>query len=117
MKKSVFLLVCAMALCACATNSTNEKGINAVPTVVKNVISQANKTCTVDSDCVAVQKGCCMCAGYEAVNKVAAKKIESVWQQACSNVPCTREMCYVQITPKCVNNTCQGELIKPLGAN
>ena len=31
--------------------------------------------------------------------------------------PCTREMCYVQITPKCENNVCTGELILPKGRN
>ena len=43
----------------------------------------------------------------------AAEKVQKVWNKECQMAPCTREMCYVQITPKCENNVCTGEL-KPM---
>ncbi len=116
MKKAILLIICAAALAACSS-APKRAGINAVPAKVTKAIAKADKSCTVDADCAVVQKGCCMCAGYEAVNKAAAEKVQSVWNEECQMAPCTREMCYVQITPKCENNVCTGELILPKGRN
>ena len=116
MKKAILLIICAAALAACSS-APKRAGINAVPAKVTKAIAKADKSCIVDADCAAVQKGCCMCAGYEAVNKAAAEKVQSVWNEECQMAPCTREMCYVQITPKCENNVCTGELILPKGRN
>ena len=116
MKKAILLIICAAALAACSS-APKRVGINAVPAKVTKAIAKADKSCTVDADCAAVQKGCCMCAGYEAVNKAAAEKVQSVWNEECQMAPCTREMCYVQITPNCENNVCTGELILPKGRN
>lgn len=116
MKKAILLIICAAALAACSS-APKRVGINAVPAKVTKAIAKADKSCTVDADCAAVQKGCCKCAGYEAVNKAAAEKVQSVWNEECQMAPCTREMCYVQITPKCENNVCTGELILPKGRN
>ena len=116
MKKAILLIICAAALAACSS-APKRVGINAVPAKVTKAIAKADKSCTVDADCAVVQKGCCMCAGYEAVNKAAAEKVQSVWNEECQMAPCTREMCYVQITPKCENNVCTGELILPKGRN
>ena len=113
--KKIFLLVSALAVLAgCAASNP---GINAVPAKLTAVIEKADKSCQVDADCVAVQKGCCMCAGYEAVNKNAAVKVESVFEKQCANGACTREMCYVQIEPACEKNVCTGKLILPKGQN
>lgn len=116
MKKAILLVICAAALAACSA-APKRVGINAVPAKVTKAIAKADKSCTVDADCAAVQKGCCMCAGYEAVNKAAAEKVQTVWNKECQMAPCTREMCYVQITPKCENNVCTGERILPKGMN
>ena len=113
--KKIFLLVSALAVLAgCA--ATNP-GINTVPAKLTAAIKKADKSCQVDADCVAVQKGCCMCAGYEAVNKNAAAKVESVFEKQCASGACTREMCYVQIEPTCEKNVCTGKLILPKGQN
>lgn len=114
MKKLLLLTCCAAVLSACA--ATNP-GINTVPAKLTAAIKKADKSCQVDADCVAVQKGCCMCAGYEAVNKNAAAKVESVFEKQCASGACTREMCYVQIEPICKQNVCTGNLILPKGQN
>lgn len=116
MKKTLLLIVCAAVLAACSA-APKRAAINAVPAKVTKAIAKADKSCSADADCAAVQKGCCMCAGYEAVNKTAAEKVQRVWNKECQMAPCTREMCYVQITPKCENNVCTGELVLPKGMN
>lgn len=109
--KKVLLLVCmAAGAAACATGGA---GINAVPAKLTKAVSVADKTCQTDADCVAVQKGCCPCAGFEAVNKAAAARIQPVFEKACENGGCTREMCYTRITTACVNRVCTGTLIAP----
>lgn len=112
MKKLLVLGLFSAVLAACAS-STQEAAINAVPAKLTKAVSAADRACTADSDCVAVQKGCCMCAGYEAVNTAAAAKVQKVQEKQCANSACTREMCYVQITPKCQNNVCVGEKVLP----
>ena len=91
MKKILIVLACAAALGACTSTGA----------------------CQTDADCVAVQKGCCPCAGFEAVNKTAANKVQKVFENACANAGCTREACYTRITTSCVNNVCTGKLIAP----
>lgn len=108
MKKVLFLTVCAAVLAACSA-APKSVGINAVPKALTKAIKKADKACTVDADCVAVQKGCCMCDGYQAVSKSGAEQVKAAFETACAAGACTREMCYVQIEPKCVNNVCMGE--------
>lgn len=112
MKKTVILVFGAMALAACSS-APKSVGINAMPVKLNQAISKADKACMTDADCVAVKKGCCECAGYEAVNQAAAEKVQKVWEKECQLAPCTREMCYVQIDPVCENNVCTGKL-KPM---
>lgn len=110
--KKVFVLMCmAAGLAACVSN--NSVGINAVPAKLTKAVAAADRTCQTDADCVAVQKGCCPCAGFEAVNKTAAEKVQTVFEKACANGGCTREMCYTRITTSCVNHVCTGKLIAP----
>lgn len=116
MKKILFFAVMS-ALCAACSSTPKEMGINAMPVKLTKAISNADLSCQTDADCVAVQKGCCMCAGYQAVNRLAAEKVQAVWEKSCKDAPCTREMCYVQITPKCEQNVCTGKLILPKGQN
>ena len=90
MKKILIVLACAAALGACASSGA---GINATPAKLTKAVAAADRTCQTDADCVAVQKGCCPCAGFDA--------------------GCTREACYTRITTACVNNVCTGKLITP----
>ncbi|WP_177746023.1 hypothetical protein [Candidatus Avelusimicrobium fimicolum] len=110
MKKILIVLACAAALGACASSGA---GINATPAKLTKAVAAADRTCQTDADCVAVQKGCCPCAGFEAVNKTAAAKVQNVLEKACANAGCTREACYTRITTACVNNVCTGKLIAP----
>lgn len=108
MKKLLLLTFCAAVLSACAASPKNG-GINSVPKALTKAIANADKTCTADADCVAVQKGCCMCDGYQSVSKAGAAQVKTAFEKACATGACTREMCYVQVEPKCVNNVCTGE--------
>ena len=107
MKKTLFFICCAAALAACSS-APKRVGINAVPEKLTSAITSADRTCTADADCVAVHKGCCECAGYEAVNAKSAEKIQKIWDKECQMAPCTREMCYVQIVPECQQGVCVG---------
>ena len=107
MKKLLFCMFGAVLLSACAS-SPKSVGINAVPDNLTKAITKASRSCTTDADCVAVHKGCCECAGYEAVNVKSAEKIQHIWDKACRMAPCTREMCYVQIVPQCQQGVCVG---------
>ena len=106
------MMLAAGLFAACGTAQQNV-GINAVPAQLTKAVAAADKACQADSDCVAVQKGCCPCAGFEAVNKAAAARIQPVFEKACENGGCTREMCYTRITTACVNRVCTGTLIAP----
>lgn len=108
MKKVLFLAVCAAVLAACSS-APKSVGINAMPKTLTKAIEKADKTCVSDRDCAAVQKGCCMCDGYIAVSQKGAETVKAAFDKACYHAPCTREMCRVDITPKCVNNVCMGE--------
>ena len=44
-----------------------------------------------------------------------AAKLQKKLKKACGMAACTLEMCYEEITPKCVKNQCAGEL-KPMSA-
>ena len=107
MKKAILLIICAAALAACSS-APKRVGINAVPAKVTKAIAKADKSCTVDADCAAVQKGCCMCAGYEAVNKAAAAALKPIWEKECALAACTLQMCYVEINTSCQQGTCVG---------
>ncbi len=109
MKKVFFLVMGAGLMVACASSTPKPVGINAMPDAVTKAIAKADKSCKTDADCVAVKKGCCPCAGYAAVNTKAADKVNKVWEEECKIAPCTREMCYVEITPKCEQSICIGE--------
>ena len=110
MKKILTVLACAAALGACTSTGA---GSNATPAKLTKAVAAADRTCQTDADCVAVQKGCCPCAGFEAVNKTAADKVQKVFENACANAGCTREACYTRITTSCVNNVCTGKLLAP----
>lgn len=69
--------------------------------------------CSSDSDCVSVLKDCCLCDGKVAINKKYAKAFNQSKGERCAFVPCTLQMCYVDITPKCVEGKCTGEPIDP----
>ncbi len=112
MKKVYFFAAAAVLLTACSS-APKSVGINAIPPNVTKAITHADRSCSTDADCVAVQKGCCECAGYAAVNTQAAEKVQKVWKKECTNAPCTREMCYVRINPVCEKNVCVGKL-KPM---
>ena len=106
--KKVCLLMLGAGLLAACSSAPKQVGINAVPEAVTSAIVYAERSCNTDADSVAVQKGCCPCAGYATVNKEAGEKIEKIWNKECKNAPCTREMCYVQVVPVCENNLCVG---------
>lgn len=112
MKKVLFVMFAAGLVAACGTARQNV-GINAVPTQLTKAVAAADKACQTDADCVAVQKGCCPCAGYEAVSKTAAQKVQTVLDKACANGGCTREACYTRIKTQCVNKVCVGTLVAP----
>lgn len=105
MKKVLFLAVCAAVLSACVPTST----VNAKPKALTKAVLKADKACTVDADCVAVQKACCPCDGLIAVSRQGAEAVKASFEKSCATAPCTREMCRVDITPKCVNRVCTGE--------
>lgn len=67
-------------------------------------------SCKVDMDCVAVEKGCCLCDGKFAVNKRYAAKLEKQRLNACGVGPCTMQMCYTDIDVACVSGACVGTL-------
>lgn len=69
--------------------------------------------CSSDSDCVSVLRDCCLCDGKVAINKKYAKAFNQSKSERCAFVPCTLQMCYVDITPKCVESKCGGDLIEP----
>ena len=108
MKKVLFLAVCGAVLAACSSAPKSVE-INATPKALTKAIVKADKACTVDADCVAVQKGCCLCDGLQAVSQKGAETVKAAFEKACYHAPCTREMCRVDVTPKCVNNVCTGE--------
>lgn len=107
MKKVFLLIACAAVLAACSA-APKRVGINAVPEKLTTAITKADRTCVTNEDCVAVQKGCCECAGYESVNAKSAEKIQKIWKNECQNAPCTRQMCYVQIEAECQQGVCVG---------
>ena len=109
MKKVFLILAAAGLLGACASAAKPQVMVNGAPSSYTQELAKADKSCQTDADCVAVKKGCCPCAGYAAVNAKAADKVNKVWAEECKIAPCTREMCYVEITPKCEQNICIGE--------
>ena len=80
MKKVLFLTVCAAVLAACSS-APKSVGINAKPKVLTKAILKADKACTADADCVAVQKGCCMCDGYQAVSQKGAETVKAAFDK------------------------------------
>lgn len=103
------VLLCAVLFAACSGGNKKTFAVNSKPESLALALENADKQCQSDSDCVAVNKGCCMCAGYEAVNAKAAEKIKNIWQKECALAACTMQMCYVEIIPSCKNNVCVGE--------
>ena len=97
------MMLAAGLFAACGTAQQNV-GINAVPAQLTTAVAAADKACQADSDCVAVQKGCCACAGYEAVNKTAAQKVQTVLDKACAGGACTREACPTRVLTQCVQH-------------
>lgn len=107
MKRVMLLLVAGLFVCACASKP-QMAGVNTVPASYAKLVAEADKSCQTDADCVAVKKGCCLCQGYESVNKEAAAKLQAKWENECAVAACTLQMCYVEINPVCKNNVCTG---------
>lgn len=112
MKKSIVLLGSVLFVCACA-GASKKVTENISPAQYTQLVEKADKSCRTDADCAAVKKGCCLCQGYESVNKSAAADLQNQWNAACAAAPCTLQMCYVEIDPVCKNNVCTGTL-KPI---
>ncbi len=108
MKKVFLILAAAGLLGACASAAKPQVMVNGAPSSYTQELAKADKSCQTDADCVAVKKGCCMCQGYESVNKAAAQKLQQQWEKECAMAACTLQMCYVEIDPVCQNNVCTG---------
>ncbi len=66
-------------------------------------------TCDADSDCVALELGCCNhCNGGRvlAVNKQGAKEFAAHKQAPCDDFVCTRKMCRPEKV-RCAQGTCR----------
>lgn len=107
MQKVIVLLGCVLLVGACSSGMKNAP-VNATSATYTKLLAKADKSCQTDADCVAVKKGCCMCQGYESVNKAAAEKLQTAWEKQCASAACTMQMCYVEIDPVCQNNVCTG---------
>ena len=106
MKLFAFLGIIFLAGCATADNSYSPVDVKAKN--YEQALQSADKSCKVDADCTAVNKGCCLCHGKEAVNKDAAAALENFWMKDCGQAACTLQMCYVEINTSCQQGKCVG---------
>lgn len=106
--KLLGLLGVALFVAGCAATEQAASPINVKAKTYAEALQSADKSCRVDEDCTSVNKGCCLCHGKEAVNKAAAKALQSRWNKECADGVCTLEMCYVELNTSCQNGTCVG---------
>ena len=102
------LLGIVLLSAGCAATEQGYQPINPKAKNYAEALRSADKSCQVDADCTSVNKGCCLCHGKEAVNKAAAKALQSRWNKECADGVCTVEMCYVELNTSCQNGTCVG---------
>jgi len=75
------------------------------------------KACSTDEDCVLINRGCCpICGPGDAVNKIAAMKINLIKKHKCLNVNCPLIDCFtfssVRYNAICENLECKvGEFV------
>lgn len=108
MKKLMILLGAVVLLAGCAKTLELKTPVNLKAENYTQALKSADKTCKVDEDCAAVNKGCCMCAGKEAVNKEAAAALQPFFVKECARAACTLQMCYVEIDTSCQKGVCVG---------
>lgn len=110
MKSNIlFLFFAGVLLTGCASTGTIPAGpINSKAKNYTEALQSAAKACKVDADCTSVKKGCCLCNGYEAVNKEAAAALKPMWEKECAMAACTLQMCYVEINTACQEGVCVG---------
>lgn len=110
MKKNILVLAVLLggvALVGCTPKGAiRVKDANLVKAYGQQL--EKSKACKVDADCVAVDKGCCLCDGKTAVNKKFENSLSTQRAEACGIGPCTLQMCYTDIDVSCVNGACAG---------
>ena len=110
MKITIFSLVAiVLFFTGC---STQEKGYSPIDVKAKKYVQaleSADKSCQVDADCTAVNKGCCQCQGKEVVNQAAAQALRPLWNKDCAKAICTLQMCYTQIETWCERGECKSK--------
>lgn len=106
--KLLGLLGAAVLFAGCAKTVEVKTPVNMKAKNYAEALQSADKSCKVDEDCTSVNKGCCMCAGKEAVNKEAAAALQGFFMKECARAACTLQMCYVDINTSCQNGTCVG---------
>lgn len=102
------LLGAAVLFAGCAKTVEVKYPVDAKAKNYAEALKSAAKTCKIDADCTSVNKGCCMCAGKEAVNKEAAAALQPFFMKECARAACTLQMCYVDINTSCQNGMCVG---------
>lgn len=106
--KLLSFLCTAVLFVGCAKTAEVKSPVNLKAKNYAEALKSADKTCKIDADCTAVNKGCCMCAGKEAVNKESAAALQGFWMKECERAACTLQMCYVDIDTSCQNGICVG---------
>ncbi|MGN0016367.1 MAG: hypothetical protein ACI37O_03410 [Candidatus Avelusimicrobium sp.] len=106
--KLLGLLCAAVLFAGCAKTVEVKTPVNMKAKNYAEALQSADKSCKIDEDCTSVNKGCCMCAGKEAVNKEAAAALQGFFMKECERAACTLQMCYVDIETSCQNGTCVG---------
>lgn len=106
--KLLGLLGAAVLFAGCTKTAEVKTPVNMKAKNYAEALRSADKSCKVDEDCTSVNKGCCMCAGKEAVNKDAAAALKPIWEKECALAACTLQMCYVEINTSCQQGTCVG---------
>ncbi len=97
-----FLFLIIIGLFASCLNDVTNNGNNVSSTVLPQAQTLPYRSCSIDSDCVYVNNGCCDCAnGGEdlAVNKTKLADFEALFD--CANVACTM----IGAVPECGSGT------------
>ena len=103
--------ILAVIVFMAACGKTVETKYSPIDPKAKNyaeALKSADKTCKVNEDCIAVQKGCCPCNGQESVNKAAARALQPIRERECASGVCTLQMCYTDINVSCQRGLCVG---------
>ncbi|WP_424245686.1 putative small secreted protein [Elusimicrobium posterum] len=111
MKKLLVLVLGCFFFGACATCKDCTKDMTSSAQKLQKKI-EANQKCNLDSDCVAVYKGCCQCDGQAAVNQNFTEKFKDYKNETCANQVCTMQYCFNDIEVKCESGKCVGEAKK-----